>query len=732
MLEQALTVPRSERGRWLRNRHFYRGNQWVQVNLTNNQVRVRSYATGNRRKRETVNRARTMLDGHVALMSTGKPIYEVVPPNKDQESIDAARFAKKYVDAMWSAGGWDIENVRRDLARGGAIDGIRWVSVLFDKDKKEKVKIPVYPNGEPITDRAELESLQAQDPQGYVLWRYDEIRAGEVCIDVLAPGRVLPDPFATESFDDARWVILQHVWPRDKVEREAKRDIKEIIKESSTRSGIPDWANEEPQDVLVEDADGQTRLMNAKDAVVVYELFATPHGDWPQGAHCRWIKQAPESPMMAEPWDDELPVRPYVPRKDEGHYLKSHGFMDDLAPLQVYLNRVVTMVREWMDKLGRIPVLMPIGSLRDGELYNEKGFAEYHPTGAPHFFPTPAEPAAMLTTHIQWIIDQMSEIVSLTNPARGTPPGQGVEAAAGINLLIQQTEQQMGTVDAQLRGVLEWCVSRALKLTEKHYVIPRLVDAPGIDSDLEFDAFVGRKLRGCNHFRITSPLMPKSRAAQIQTLMQLLPMIGGDIRPWVAKLMDGDLDEFMAHEEAQAQRQKRENRKISAIGALPQVEAIWRDFEQASQAYALALKSAANAAPEAESDGLPAAPVPPDQLLASQGILPPRVTDMLKELGIDVPIVEEQDNDSIHLLWLDDWRVSDAYDNLPEIIKQVAREHARDHREKMGQGLGAMAGALAQPGAPQGSQPAEKGEPSQPRKAAPSGGQPLPMTMGGI
>lgn len=716
MSREGREVIHSQRTRWRENRYYFRGEQWLESNVIAGQVRTaqRDIMRGTR-QRDVFNRLRQMVDGRVSLLTTQRPTFEVVPQSQDQEMISAARQATKFMRTKWGVDEWDLDRVYRDLALAGEIDGCVFLNVIFDPSKGGRTKIALGMDGQPITDPAQLQALRDADPLQEELWREKDVSLGEVVFRIVRANRLSIDPFAEENFRDARWIVETDVRPRDEVEAEAGKKLDDLMKGSKQAMGMGGYSDNGSMSgsVNVDDAEGNPRSLDRKNAVIVHEAFVIPHGDWPRGAHVKWADVAPGEPLLVEPWEDELPYIPYTPKPDGGNFLRCHGTVDDLKPIQTRYNRILVLLHDVLDRMARPPIGFPIGAVRGNSIYNAKGYFEYHAAmGQPWYMNHPGEPAQFLTHHLQYMVNEMAEIASQTNAVRGQAPGQGVESAVGVNMLIQQTEQQVSGTAAQLQRVIEWSGSRALKLVGRHYIYPRLVNSAGVDDAEEFKAFVGEQLRGCTNLRITSPLTPKSRALQMQTLMQFAGAVGPDIRPYISRFIDGDVDEFIAHEEAQAKRQRRENRVIASIAAEQKAETIYADFQKIAQKYAEAMRGLQTAI----ANGM--APMGnPTELLAARGITPPKFTDMLRDAGIMVPTVEEYDNDPQHLLELDQWSITDGFEKLPPTVAQVAREHRRDHREKLSQQLVAM-GDQSMP------EPGQKGEPSPAKPKGTPGGQP--------
>lgn len=751
MAQEGREVSAGEKGRWTENRAMYRGDQWLAVNPSSGQVRTLATTSQLRsgRRRDTVNRLRPLTDGRIALYATEKPPFEVVPPDNEQQSLDGARQAEKFIDAQWGENGWDIKGTFPRIARAGEIDGIVFLYVNWNRSKGPKGMLPVEPvlaDGSEIPDPETFEALKQVDPEGKQLWtmRRVERPLGDVEFRIVRAGALGIDPYATD-FKEARWVVESRVLPREHVERMAGRSLEMVLGESARDLG--EWTSGQSTmpEVNTDDGDGRSAGKRLRNAVVVHEAYRLPGGDWPRGAHCVWIDQAPARPIVADPFEeDELPYLPFMPKPDGGHFMKSRGTVDDLKPVQIKLNRTYSALGDWMDKMGNPPLLAAKGALISNQVYGAPGGLVEYQLGyeKPEFFRAPSEPAVTMSNYIVQLEQEMAEIAQLPPSSRGQAPGGGVESNAAIVNLQQTTEQQLSGTSAELVRLYEWGIGRALRLVGRHYTVPRMVVAPGVSDSEEFAAFTGQMLHGACRFKIVGSLQPKSRAAEIQGIMAFAPILGPRVVPYVGRIIQGDTAGLTESLELDAQRQKRKNRKLAAFAMDETAQAVFENFEKDKVAFAQALQLAAQmpmplmptqvpGMPLDPND--PAAPVPmappnPIETLKAQGIEHPRLSDSMRQAGLEVPVVDWQDDPLIQLEALRSWALTDGFEKMPPMVQQLAREAHEELTAKAGQQIAAMADQ--EPMMPQGSEKAEKGIPSPPKQAGQPVGAP-PMKMPG-
>lgn len=723
----------AQRMRWQRNRAMFRGEQYLSTGAGGLTRLAPGALLASGRRRDTVNRMRPLVEGRVALLTHQRPPFEVVPPTQDQDVADGARLASKLVRAQWSnVRGWNVERHLYDLALAAEQDGVACSNVLFDRSRGPVAMIPhkLGPRGpEPIASRAEYEALRLQDPGGQRLWASLPGPGGEVVFRVVRLGWMMVDPNMTSDWADARYAGESRVRPIADVEAETGQRVGDLMERSNELLGRRPGGPAQP--VMVETQAGPDAKYDPTEQVLVHSLYvkATGQGgEWPRGAHVMWLHPAPGVPILAEPWVDQagapldLPYYPYVPRPDGLHLIRSIGTVEELAPIQVAYNRTHSQINEWMDLIARPPLLLHGGSLRSASVFNEKRLVVVNPGFSdPRFMAVPIVNAGALDARLERLEREMEEIAVQSKASRGQAPGQGIEAAAALNLLVQQDEQQLSGTAGRFKEAIEWAVSEALRLVGEHYSLARTVAAPGVEDEEEFRAFTGEKLRGATRFVVTGSLLPRSRAAQIQMLNQFLAVAGPrfDPTPFAADIIEGDVERIVSMEKAQSRRQENENRIMARLGAHADVELIWREFTTMRDEYARALAGVSQML--LIRPGQTGAPpeLDPTAFLARAGVQPPRASDLMRRSGTEVPMVEDTDRDAAHIKAIEFFCASDAWPRLHPFVRQLVREHNADHRGKIARNVAAMARQQeTPPGPPQGSPPAAKGEAPQPKQPA--------------
>lgn len=729
MAERGRHVVSSQTTRWAENRATYRGHPNVMVTRSSTgQLRVvsRDRVDHRGRRRRPVNISKGLVNGRVSLLTRLKPVVEVLPQDLGPNAIEAARVAENLVDGMWGTKGWDLSRVLRDLARGGEIDGVQFLYVGWDPEGGPRKPVPyVAETRQPVPDPGTWDLLRTLAPdgvdeQGNEVWFMGPGMEplGDVEIRVVKPGAMFVDPYMTDAWGRARYAGESRVRPRVEVEAAAGMSLEELFRLSAERSGRPVGRHEAPRTDaalgrLPEEPDDEqafNRGVTGED-VVVHCMYVLPGGDWPAGAYLEWVKGAEGAPLVAEPYQREcLPYRPFTPSPDGGNLLRSLGTMDDLSPVVREFNDVLAMLSDWMRLASKPPVGIPEGGLVSSSVFNEDGFFVFRAgLGDPRFMPVPSEPGAMATSYLGTLQGLAGELSVQPAAARGMEQ-QGVSAAVTFNTVAQRVEDQLSPTEQELRGVLEWALSEALQLVADYYTHPRYVTLPGFMDTAEVAAFKGSMIRGATRVRVVGTMMPKQRAATIQMILQLLPMLGAEVKPFLGQLVDGDPSAWLEAQDQHKKRQRRENRTLVGLATFELLEPVWVNFQQDLALFSEAVQVAA------QDPSRPPDRNPVDHAAQRLGSnRPPRLLDDLRAAGARVPVVEQFDDHAQHVLALTEWCVTEAFERLPDPVKQATREHLLEHLEKLTAGLASQEGLMGGPPAgPEGSAPKELGTPSQP------------------
>lgn len=704
MHREGRSVVLSQRGRWQYNAEMYRGNQWLSPVVTAGSGQLHRLAPSELlpggQRRAVVNLLRLFTDGRVAMLAGKRPPSRVEPESSDRNAADAARLAQRIVEWEWdNVDGLNIGRHLRRLALIGERDGIAWSNVMFDRTSGPQAPMMLKPteNGWlPVTDVTESRALISQDPYGERLWRLGPATIGQMRLRVVRSGALSVDPAFQNDWSEARWIIETRTRRIEDLEAETGLPVGDILKKNSPRSG---YTPRTPENA--EGPDGYDRKLDHDRETLVCEAFILAGGEtseWPMGAHLVWCHDAPDQLLVAEPWVNaqgkprRLPYYPYTPRPDGTHAIRATGIVDDLAPLQKEYNRWISRYSMWLDLASAPPLVLTGGSLRSGTVFNDKRKIEVNPGAAPPFFmQVPPDPGAHLQQMLGLLEAKMAEIAVQSEATRGNAPNNRDWSSTSLNTLIAQDESQLSGTEGEFKAAAQWTVTALLEGIAEFYVVPRQIRIPGVD-DRSLTAFKGSMIRGAQQWKITGPIMPKTRAERLQMLMGFVQVAGPrfDPTPFAAEIIDGDVETIVRKERGATDRQARENALMLSYAMHPEVDGIWQAFQMMRDQYMLLLSEVA-ADLAARQQELLEPPMAPEAYLAQHGIRAPRVLDLMRDVGAPIPEVLETDRDHLHEAEIKALTEEDGFESLHPLVRQAVREHLQDHVAKASRMAAAMA-----------------------------------------
>jgi hypothetical protein len=286
---------------------------------------------------------------------------------------------------------------------------------------------------------------------------------------------------------------------------------------------------------------------------------------------------------------------------------------------------------------------------------------------------------------------KMAELSVQSEATRGNAPNNRDWSSTSLNTLIAQDESQLAGTEAEFKAVAQWTVTALLEGIAEFYVVPRQITIPGVD-DKSLAAFRGSMIRGGERWKITGPIMPKSRQERLQMLAQFLQLAGPrfDPTPFAAEIIDGDVETIVSKERGSTERQARENALVLSYAMHPEVDRVWMVFEQARNMYSMMLQQVA-AELAARQQELMEPQMTPEAYLAQAGVRAPRVLDFMRDVGMQIPEVLETDSDPMHVAEIKAFTEEDGFDSLHPLVRQCIREHLHDHLAKSGRMAAAMA-----------------------------------------
>lgn len=161
--------------------------------------------------------------------------------------------------------------------------------------------------------------------------------------------------------------------------------------------------------------------------------------------------------------------------------LYADGVIEDLIPIQRTLNRLESKKREWVDKLLSPPILNPLGSNIDADLFGQIAgqVIDHTPGLKPQVMEVPNIPNSLFEASAQLVV-AMKDISGYSDISRGDVP-QGISSGRAIAFL-RENEQTIREPDMLMhKSAMIRVMQHCLYLSKQYYQQYRMVRVLGED-----------------------------------------------------------------------------------------------------------------------------------------------------------------------------------------------------------------------------------------------------------
>lgn len=618
------------------NVSYFCGYQWIGWNQAAQRIQVLPQEAGV--ERVTRNKIRSRIMALLAKHIKNKLKYDVIPGSKEQQDIDAAKAADKYLHVLWQE--LELSAKTREIFLNTLIKKRCWVKTWFDAEA-----------GDDITP--------AEGDRGYEQWVKGDkkpIYTGVIRARVCDALTIFWDRSA-KSEEEIRWIV----------ERVA-RDVDEIYEEYGVRVS-PD-AN---LDYLSSfdlgriagngigiDATQTTKLQNM---ALVYELWMKPCKKYPgglkvtvcNGQELDYNEQAGELPYV---------LFGYLPIPGSLEY---DAIVTDMLQPQKEINILRSMIATHARRLGNAMWLNPIGSGVDEELLvNEiAGILDYTPVNGakPERIQAPDIPSFYGQELANNAVD-IDDSSGAREVSQGRMPA-GLDTLGGLEIMVEQENEKLAVASQNYEQGMKKVMQRILRLLKKHYTEERQGRILGEDNEIELVSFNGSDLTGFEDINIVQgSSLPEMKAAQQERIMLMWKsnaIVKKDGTPDTAKLLRlmgmGDSTELFEQQQLDENNAKMENKTFEDLAADQQYLAAAKDYIMAVQQIIATMK---------------AGQVPPEQVQQALPQPPP-----------GTPQVWDSDDDEVHIAIHNTFRKTSRYRSMPPELRAMVDQHYQEHVQRL-------------------------------------------------
>lgn len=654
---------------WYINLAFYQGKHYVAPIITaGTGFRLTAPKAPPWRVRIVINKIRMAMRTETAKLTSNKAIPIVVPATGEDEDASAARVAEAILKAEFNTA--EFDKTFHSYIWWGALMGVSYLKSYWNANEvDEDAQKPPIPN--PVFDLG-IPGAPETIPAPVV--------KGKICVERVNPFHIYVPDLLTEEIDNQPYVI--HVTTRSPLWVQRNFGFTPNADTKATNT-IMDSA------ILIAKGGSQSQML---DSVLVKELWLRPnaHPDFPEGGVLTVINNKVVQCVKKWPWPfKEYPFYKYDGIPNGGFYGAS--VIEDLIPLNKEYNRTRSQMIEIKNTVGKPKFLYAQGSVDPRRITSEPGQGIPYVLGMPA--PTPiqgVEVPQSMHMELDRLNSDFDDISGQHEISRGNTPSQ-VTSGTAISYLQEQDDTKLAYQFASIEHAIQKLGRHYLKYVSHYWDDERMVKVVGKDNDFEVKHWKGSDLRGNTDVRVQSgSALPFSKAAKQALVTEM--MTNGWLAPEVGmEMMEmGGLDKAINEMLVDKRQAQRENLKMAT---LPVEEA------------AVLMEP------------------PPNPMTGQIDTGPdgkPLDGAMTAEAGVPVPFqpqpivqVNSWDNHEAHILWHNQFRKTQEFELLDDVLKQNFELHVQAHQMAMAMPQMGAAGIVAneQPPPMEGEEEVAEGEP---------------------
>ena len=636
---------------WYMNMEMYAGNQWVTWGKFGSSTRLVPIQAAPYRAKPVINRIRPVIRTELSRITSQKPNASVVPASSEDEDLFAAQAGEQVWESTYAR--LKVNRTLRYMSWWLLVTGTGYIKTYWSAGKE-------YNSG-------------------------DSKVKGDFCVEFLTPFHLYVPDLTIMDIEDQPYVIQATAVPVEK----ARQDYPDRTFNASVNA----------RSEILDEARLQIHQNNKPDSCLMLEMWIKPgcHKDFPQGGMLRVIDD-----QVVEKWTTGLPYAhgeyPYTKFEHipTGKYY-ADSVIVDIKSLQQEYNRTRGQITDAKNRMAKPQLIAPEGSVDPKKITSEPGQVILYKPGFTPPQPLPLQPLP------NYVIDELSRILSdvedLTaqhQVSKGnTPPG--VTAATAINYLQEKDDSVLSHTYASVEEGLEKIARQVLNLAVQYWTVERMVKVTGTDGAFDSIMLKGADLVKSTDIRTEAgSALPVSRAARQAFIMDLMKM--GFIPPEKGlEIMEmggvTKLYEELKTDERQAQRENL-RMKTADPNEVEQHMAMQKMFKQMAAGMAAQVEEQTAAIPPELAGDLMPQPGQTDGNLALAGQDPSQInipglpTDPNTGEPLAPPAfvpVNTWDNHAVHIEVHNRFRKGQAFEILPQPLKDLFEEHVQTHQAALQQ-----------------------------------------------
>jgi len=648
---------------WQLNYAFYKGRQNVAflkgISGTINSGLVVPKAPPHR-VRHITNRIKPIIRTELARLISNKPNASVVPASSEDEDLFAAQAGEQLWESIYSS-----KKLHRIYSRAAF-----WVCITgngFVKDWWDpSIVTPEY--------------------------------QGDLAYGAVTPFHLIVPDLMEEDIEDQPWVINVYTKPVEWANNFFKEKFTPDVVASTEIMGNSFFRaqnqNSRPDSVLVMEiwfkpgfhrlfpSGGMATCVNGKIKTFFNQGYPFAHGDYP------FTKFS------------HIPTGEFY----------SDSVINDLIDPQKEYNRTRGQIIEAKNRMAKPQLVAPQGSVNPASITTQPGQVIFYKHGMAPPQPLPLQPLpSYVLQELDRTVNDMEDISSQHEISRGQAPN-GVTAATAISYLQEKDDSPLTATYQSIEQGWEKLAKHTLSNVNQFWETPRIVSGTGIDGFYDEITLKGSEIATGMDIRIEAgSALPTSKAAKQAFIMDCMKMGFIDPNKGLSMMDMGGLDKLYDELKADERQAKRENLKIRNIDVqaiIEHMQIIANSKYQAEQFMAQQQQQTALPALQDQMQQTQTPDTPPEfadaqrTIQTEQGMGQPVELPMVtgdagygQDTQTQAPLIPSDsivpvntwDNHQVHIEVHNTFRKSQAFELLPEPIKQQFEAHVLMHATALNQ-----------------------------------------------
>lgn len=467
---------------------------------------------------ETLPLARMLTKAAVAATMRQQPVIEIAAAKSDQRARARAdsteRLAQNFLRTKL-----DREELHRAVSWAHQT-GASWLKVCWDLNVGKVVPSPMGGFSD-----AELEHEAESQDDGFGNSIAPSVYEGDIRCEFVPTTDGLPDPTARSRAEVQHFFHVK-LLPVRKLMDQFPTDY--FGESTKGKWGVGPYSQEQiSYATLADDLDfpsrtGQTRRAEDNTLAELVEFWELPTRRFPQG---RFVAYSDKLILAMGP-NPYYPARlPFVLIQGDNLVpgsLYADGLLEDVKGLQYSTNRVLSKMREWMDKMLNSHLLVPHGAGIDKNIWGDKPgqIIGYQRGYKPEALQAPDIPVSMFT-YLDEQVERAKMVTGYSDVGRGD--AQPDLSGRAVAFYTENEQSMREPYMASYRTALIEISQQAIYLIRQFYDDGRMIAIVGENGRVELQEFMSDNYDWGNDLLPEAyDGRPQSHAAKVSEVLEFL------------------------------------------------------------------------------------------------------------------------------------------------------------------------------------------------------------------